>query len=217
MSVNHVTNQPDLFGSPSSTAGDLAFENSFWERGIERISGTDEAGRGCLAGPVVAAAVILKPGIRIEGVTDSKALSAAKRNELAEQIRAESLAWCVAECSPAEIDQMNILWAAMEAMRRAVAGLTPQPEQVLIDGNTEIPGLDVPSRTIIKGDARSHSIAAASILAKTHRDALMLRLHDDHPGFGWDTNMGYPTAAHYQGLATHGPTSWHRTSFNLQR
>ena len=207
--------QPDLFGT--ATAGDLAFESSYWEQGIDLVAGTDEAGRGCLAGPVVAAAVILKPGYRIEGVSDSKTLSAAARESFALQIRAEALAWHVAECSPTEIDDLNILWASMEAMRRAVEGLHPQPFRVLIDGNTEIPGLNVPSRTIIKGDSRSHSIAAASILAKTHRDAIMRTLHGTHSGYGWDTNMGYPTVAHYEGLAIHGPSPYHRRSFNLKR
>lgn len=207
--------QHDLFGM--ADAGDLAFETSYWEQGVELIAGTDEAGRGCLAGPVVAAAVILKPGSRIEGVTDSKTLSPAARQSFADQIRTEALAWHVAECSPEEIDKLNILWAAMEAMRRAVAGLSPQPARVLIDGNTDIPGLDIPARTIIKGDSRSHSIAAASILAKTHRDAVMRKLHGSHAGYGWDTNMGYPTLAHYEGLATHGPSPYHRRSFNLKR
>lgn len=207
--------QPDLFGSTET--GDLAFERSLWERGIQHVAGTDEAGRGCLAGPVVAAAVILHRDSRIDDVADSKTLSAPSRVRLAAQIREEAIAWSVAECSPAEIDSMNILWAAMEAMRRAVAGLDLAADFVLIDGNTDIPGLDVPSRTIIKGDSRSHSIAAASILAKTHRDAVMRKLHVQHPGFGWDSNMGYPTVAHYEGLASHGPTPHHRRSFNLQR
>ena len=213
--MNTSLNQHDLFGS--SETGDLAFETSLWERGMRHIAGTDEAGRGCLAGPVVAAAVILNPESRIEGVADSKTLSAAARTRLADQIREMALAWSVDECTPAEIDTMNILWAAMEAMRRAVSGLHTTAEFVLIDGNTDIPGLEVPSRTIIKGDSRSHSIAAASILAKTHRDTVMQKLHVQHPGFGWDSNMGYPTVAHYEGLATHGPTDHHRNSFNLKR
>ena len=213
--MKEVAAQQDLFST--TEAGDLAFESSCWEKGILNVAGTDEAGRGCLAGPVVAAAVILHQGSRIEGVTDSKALSAAARSSFADRIRSEAVAWSVAECSPEEIDRMNILWAAMEAMRRAVAQLSVPPAYVLIDGNTDIPGLGIPSRTIIKGDARSHSIAAASILAKTHRDALMQRLHVHHPGFGWDSNAGYPTVAHYEGLAKYGPTPHHRQSFNLQR
>ena len=213
--MNPSLDQPDLFGP--TEAGDLAFEASLWERGVRHIAGTDEAGRGCLAGPVVAGAVILHPDSRIEGVADSKTLSAPSRVRLADQIREEAVAWSVAECTPAEIDNMNILWAAMEAMRRSVSALKTPAEFVLIDGNTEIPGLGVPARTIIKRDSRSHSIAAASILAKTHRDAGMQKLHVQHPGFSWDSNMGYPTAAHYKGLATHGPTVHHRRSFNLKR
>lgn len=213
--MNPASQQQDLFGT--SDAGDLAFETSFWDQGVRLVAGTDEAGRGCLAGPVVAAAVILKPGSRIEGVTDSKTLSPSARQAFADQIRSQALAWSVAECSPEEIDKLNILWAAMEAMRRAVEGLAPQPAHVLIDGNTDIPGLGVPARTIIKGDSRSHSIAAASILAKTHRDALMQKLHEVHSGYGWESNMGYPTAAHYDGLARLGPSPHHRRSFNLQR
>lgn len=207
--------QPDLFGQAQT--GDLAFEKSLWERGTMHVAGTDEAGRGCLAGPVVAAAVILHPDSRIDDVADSKTLSAPSRSRLADQIRDNVVAWSVAECSPDEIDSMNILWAAMEAMRRAVSSLATTAEFVLIDGNTDIPGLDIPSRTIIKGDSRSHSVAAASILAKTHRDAIMQKLHVQHPGFGWDSNKGYPTVAHYKGLATLGPTAYHRRSFSLER
>lgn len=207
--------QQNLFDDQHDS--DLAFEMSCWDKGIKHVAGTDEAGRGCLAGPVVAAAVILRPGVRIEGVTDSKALSASARARYAEQIRQQALAWCVAECSPEEIDRMNILWAAMEAMRRAVHGLSVLPDHVLIDGNTAIPKLTIPARTIIKGDTRSHSIAAASILAKTHRDERMKALDRTYPGYGWDTNMGYPTTAHYEGLARLGPTPCHRRSFNLQR
>lgn len=207
--------QHELFAAGDTLPDDLAFERRLLARGIRRIAGTDEAGRGCLAGPVVAAAVILHPEQRIEGVTDSKALSAERRVVLAEQIRSEALAWSVATCSPEEIDRLNILWAAMEAMRRAVAALDPAAEYVLIDGNTDIPRLGLPARTLVKGDSRSHSVAAASILAKTHRDALMLELHAAHPGFGWDSNMGYPTESHYQGLALHGPTEHHRRSFRL--
>ena len=209
--------QRELFAAGDTLPDDLAFERRLLAKGIQRIAGTDEAGRGCLAGPVVAAAVILHPDQRIDGVTDSKALPADRRATLAEQIRSEAWAWSVAACSPEEIDRLNILWAAMEAMRRAVAALEPAAEYVLIDGNTEIPRLGVPAKTLVKGDSRSHSVAAASILAKTHRDALMLQLHEKHPGFGWNSNMGYPTESHYQGLATHGPTPHHRRSFRLAK
>ncbi|MDA0379516.1 MAG: ribonuclease HII [Bacteroidetes bacterium] len=209
--------QHELFAPGDTLPDDLAFERRLLARGVRRIAGTDEAGRGCLAGPVVAAAVILHPGQRIEGVTDSKAIPAERRAVLAEQIRSQALAWSVATCSPEEIDRLNILWAAMEAMRRAVTTLQPSADYVLIDGSTDIPRLGLPARTLVKGDSRSHSVAAASILAKTHRDALMLALHVEHPGFGWDSNMGYPTESHYQGLAVHGPTIHHRRSFRLSK
>lgn len=196
---------------------DLVFERRLASRGVEYIAGVDEAGRGCLAGPVVAAAVVLHPGQRIDGVTDSKVLSAEKRTDLAEQIRNDVQYWAVAACSPSEIDELNILWAAMEAMRRSVEELERSPDHVLIDGNTLIPRLNRDATPIVKGDSRSHSIAAASILAKTHRDAIMMSLHAQHPQYGWDTNMGYPTAAHYAGLARHGVTEHHRKSFRLSR
>jgi ribonuclease HII len=179
------------------------------------VAGVDEAGRGCLAGPVIAAAVILPPDHRIEGVRDSKQLSAARRDRLAVQIKKESVCWAVGSCSPGEIDDLNILWASMEAMNRAITLLDQPPDHVLIDGNTHIPGLSIPSRPIVKGDSRSHSIAAASILAKTHRDEVMKALHAQHPEYHWNTNVGYPTAAHYQALKIHGATAHHRTSFRL--
>ncbi|MDA0683760.1 MAG: ribonuclease HII [Bacteroidetes bacterium] len=207
--------QSELFATAADD--DLAFERQVWSSGMLHVAGVDEAGRGCLAGPVVAAAVILPRGVRIDGVTDSKVLSAQRRTELAVHIKERAVAWAVGSCSPVEIDELNILWAAMEAMRRAVSELSIPADHVLIDGNTAIPNLDLPSRPIIKGDSRSHTIAAASILAKTHRDELMQALHGLHPHFGWDSNMGYPTEAHYAGLAKVGPTTYHRQSFRLAR
>ena len=198
----------------TQTQDDHAYERPFWERG-EAVAGVDEAGRGCLAGPVVAAAVIMPPHIRIDGVTDSKKLSSVKRSELVDQILDASLGWSVGICSPKEIDTLNILWASMEAMRKAILGLNGSPDVVLIDGNTAIPNLSLPSKSIVKGDLKSHTIAAASILAKTHRDRIMLDLHAQHPHYGWNTNVGYPTAAHYAALKKHGPTPYHRTSFRL--
>ena len=215
--MNQPTPQQELFQPGDTVPDDLAFERRLWEKGLRYVAGTDEAGRGCLAGPVVAAAVILHPGQRFDGVTDSKALSADKRTTLAEIIRNEALACAVASCSPGEIDRLNILWAAMEAMRRAVTDLDTTPDYVLVDGNTDIPRLGIPAKTLVKGDSRSHSVAAASILAKTHRDALMQNLHTQHPHFGWNTNMGYPTETHYRGLAVYGPTPHHRLSFRLTR
>ncbi|MEQ9104035.1 MAG: ribonuclease HII [Rhodothermales bacterium] len=185
------------------------------ERGHTHIAGTDEAGRGCLAGPVVAAAVILPEHHPLDGLADSKTLSAARREDLAPRIREHALAWAVADCTPEEIDERNILWASMEAMRRALERLRIPPDYVLIDGNTMIPSCRWPARPVIKGDARCASISAASILAKTHRDALMKDLHSSWPAYGWDANVGYPTAAHYDALRRHGPTPLHRQSFRL--
>ncbi|PIQ61536.1 MAG: ribonuclease HII [Bacteroidetes bacterium CG12_big_fil_rev_8_21_14_0_65_60_17] len=208
----------------------MEMERFLHERGYGAIAGTDEAGRGCLAGPVVAAAVILPMEIilpmessagqgasdPLAGVTDSKALSADRREKLATAIRHEAVAWAVAACSPVEIDKLNILWASMEAMRRALVALDTRPDYALIDGRTLIPSCPCPSKTVIGGDARSRSIAAASILAKTHRDAIMHEYHTRWPCYGWDTNVGYPTKAHYEALRAHGPSPMHRTSFRLE-
>lgn len=187
------------------------------EQGHTHIAGTDEAGRGCLAGPVVAAAVILPAPLpsALGNVADSKTLSASRRTHLAAAIRQHAVAWAVASCSPVEIDRMNILWASMEAMRRALGQMDTEPDYVLIDGNTHIPSCPWPARPVVKGDASCHSIAAASILAKTHRDALMHARHAEWPVYGWNTNVGYPTAAHYRALRAHGPSPLHRQSFRL--
>ena len=193
----------------------LHFERFQWKKGLS-VAGVDEAGRGCLAGPVVAAAAIFPQNLIIPEVNDSKKLSAKKRLELSHIIREKAISWAVGLCSPTEIDELNILWASMEAMRRAIMKLHTAPEYVLIDGNKSIPHLSIRSRSIVKGDSLSHSIAAASILAKTHRDALMHELHDTHPEYGWETNVGYPTAAHYAALHKNGPTEHHRRSFRLQ-
>ncbi len=193
----------------------LEHEDRLRAAGFVRVAGVDEAGRGCLAGPVVAAAVILPPGHAIAGLNDSKVLSAAERTALAEAIRQEAVAVGVGRCSPKEIDRLNILWAAMEAMRRAAEACAPAPDFLLIDGNRAFPKPRWPLETLVGGDARSHSIAAASVIAKTTRDALMRRLHAEHPHYAWDTNVGYPTRAHYAALAEHGPTPHHRRSFRL--
>ncbi|MCX8017147.1 MAG: ribonuclease HII [Rhodocyclaceae bacterium] len=180
------------------------------------ICGVDEAGRGPLAGPVVAAAVILDPGRPIAGLADSKKLSALRRETLAAEIRAKALAWSVAEASVAEIDALNILQATLLAMQRAVAGLSVRPSEVLVDGNC-CPPLDVPVRAIVRGDATVAEISAASILAKTVRDAAMQALHYRYPQYGFDRHKGYGTAAHRAALALHGPTPQHRQSFTLLR
>ena len=193
----------------------LDIERSLWNRGITWIAGVDEAGRGCLAGPVVAAAVIFPRNRLIEGVKDSKVLSSSERDRLADIIRQQATAVGIGSCTAAEIDELNILWAAMEAMRRAVCSLSTEPDFVLVDGNTHFPNPVWPVRTVVKGDARSHTIAAASILAKTARDRIMAALHDEFPMYGWASNVGYPTAGHYRALVKHGPSPYHRRSFRL--
>lgn len=176
------------------------------------ICGVDEAGRGPLCGAVVAAAVILDPARPIAGLDDSKKLSARKREMLAEQIRSQALAWAVAEASVAEIDRLNILHATMLAMQRAVAALSVRPEEVLVDGN-RVPDLDLPARAIVQGDALEASISAASILAKTTRDAQLLELDKRYPQYGFAAHKGYPTPAHLKALQMFGPTPEHRRSF----
>lgn len=178
--------------------------------------GVDEAGRGPLAGPVVAAAVILDPSRPIVGLNDSKKLSEKARDALAPLIRANALAWSVAEASVEEIDQLNILQATMLAMRRAVASLSPQPLRVQVDGN-RCPMLDLPCEAIVKGDGKVAAIAAASILAKTVRDEIMRQLHVRYPEYGFDGHKGYPTAAHLASLLQYGASPVHRRSFGPVR
>lgn len=180
------------------------------------VCGVDEAGRGPLAGPVVAAAVILDPARPIAGLNDSKKLSARKRDALAIEIREKSLAWAVAEASLEEIDRLNILHASMLAMQRAVAALPVAPTAALIDGN-RCPQLPMPAEAVVQGDGKIASIAAASILAKTVRDAGMLLLHAQWPQYGFDRHMGYPTPVHLAALAEHGVSPVHRRSFGPVR
>ena len=176
------------------------------------VCGIDEAGRGPLAGPVVAAAVILDPARPIAGLNDSKKLSEKRRELLAGEIREKALAWAVAEASVEEIDQLNILHATFLAMQRAVAGLNVQAERAMVDGN-RCPRLPIPVEAVVKGDGKIASIAAASILAKTVRDAGMLALHAVYPQYGFDRHMGYPTVAHFAALEAHGASPVHRRSF----
>lgn len=176
------------------------------------VCGVDEAGRGPLAGTVVAAAVILDPSRPIADLNDSKKLSEKKRDALAVLIRERAVAWAVASASVEEIDRLNILHASMLAMQRAVAALAVRPTSALIDGN-RCPQLEIPSEAVVKGDGKIASIAAASILAKTVRDAEMLALHAQYPMYGFDRHMGYPTAAHCAALAEHGASPVHRRSF----
>ena len=176
------------------------------------LAGVDEAGRGPLAGPVVAAAVILDELNPIKGLADSKQLTALRRETLFDEIRARALCCSIAEASVDEIDRLNILQATLLAMRRAVEGLRLKPGRVLVDGN-RIPVLKVPAEAIVKGDAKVPAISAASILAKVHRDRLCAALHEQHPQYGFDGHKGYPTPEHLAALRAHGVCPAHRRSF----
>ncbi|MDH1179788.1 ribonuclease HII [Achromobacter mucicolens] len=190
--------QPELFVAPEQPA--------------LLTAGVDEAGRGPLAGEVYAAAVILDPSRFIDGLADSKVLTAMRREELALQIKEQALAWCIASATVAEIDSLNILRATMLAMQRAVQGLATVPQLALVDGN-QAPKLRCTVQTVIKGDALVPAISAASILAKTARDADLLRLHALYPQYAFDQHKGYGTALHLQRLREHGPCAEHRRSF----
>lgn len=179
---------------------------------IGLIAGVDEAGRGPLAGPVVAAAVILDELKPIKGLNDSKKLSPATRERLFDEIRAKALCCSIAEASVEEIDTLNILQATMLAMRRAIEGLRLKPGKVLVDGN-RLPVLRIAAEAIVQGDAKVKAISAASILAKVHRDRLCLLLHEQHPHYGFDEHKGYPTPEHLAALRTHGACAHHRRSF----
>ncbi len=180
-------------------------------------AGCDEAGRGCLAGPVVAAAVILPPRVRIPGLDDSKKLTHAKREALRPLIEERAIAWAVAFVEPREIDAINILRASFRAMHLAIDALKQRPDHLLIDGNRFVPYAGIAHTCFIKGDGRYRSIAAASILAKTHRDAHMARLHNDYPDYNWAINKGYPTLDHRAAIERIGPCEQHRRSFRLLR
>lgn len=178
-------------------------------------AGCDEAGRGCIAGPVFAAAVILPPHFREPALNDSKKLSVAKRKQLRNFIEQEALAWAIGMVHAPEIDQINILNASFLAMHLALDELRLQPSHLLIDGNRFKPYRGIPHLCIVRGDGLYASIAAASILAKTHRDEYMEALHEEYPQYGWKENMGYPTRKHRQAVCKHGPTPYHRRSFRL--
>lgn len=185
-----------------------------WE-GPELVTGCDEAGRGCLAGPVVAAAVILPEKIDLAGLTDSKKLSEKKRLTLFEPIKEQALAWGIGVVSPKEIDDINILNASFLAMHRAIDQLKKAPELLLIDGNRFNPYKNIKHHCVIKGDSKYLSIAAASVLAKTHRDILMENLHQEFPDYDWKKNKGYPTQAHRNAIKIVGASKHHRQSFTL--
>jgi ribonuclease HII len=176
------------------------------------MAGVDEVGRGPLAGPVVAAAVILDERRSIRGLNDSKLLAAEERERLDLEIRSKAVCFCVASASVAEIDTLNILRAALLAMRRAVEGLSQQPQIVLVDGNQR-PELSMAVRTVVGGDAKVRAISAASIIAKVHRDRLCMQLHDEHPQYGFDSHKGYSTPEHLSALQEHGACPHHRRSF----
>jgi ribonuclease HII len=197
---------PSRRSSPADVQLGLRFD------GPGLVAGVDEAGRGPLAGPVVAAAVILDELQPIRGLGDSKAIAPRRRERLYDEIRAKALACCIAQASVDEIDRLNILEATLLAMRRAVEGLRLRPARVLVDGN-RLPRLAVTAEAIVKGDAKVAAISAASILAKVHRDRLCLELHAAHPEYGFDAHKGYPTPEHLQALRRHGPCPQHRRSF----
>lgn len=187
---------------------------NFYHSGVIE-AGCDEAGRGCLAGPVYAAAVILPPDFRNDLLNDSKQLTERHRYQLREIIQREAVAWAVGVVDNHEIDSINILRASILAMHRALDQLCVRPQEIIVDGNRFYPYNDVPHTTIVKGDAKYMSIAAASILAKTYRDDCMAGLHRKFPMYQWDRNKGYPTKAHREAIRLHGATDYHRTSFNL--
>lgn len=178
-------------------------------------AGCDEAGRGCLAGPVYAAAVILPDDFSHPWLNDSKQLTEARRDKMRAVIECEAIAWAVASVSAEEIDRINILQASILAMHRALDMLAVRPGAVIVDGNRFKPYADLPCTTFVKGDGRFANIAAASILAKTHRDQEMRRLHEQYPMYAWDINKGYPTKAHRAAIAEHGPSPVHRMTFRL--
>ncbi len=178
-------------------------------------AGCDEAGRGCLAGAVYAAAVILPPGYKNEMLNDSKQLTEKRRYLLREQIERDAVAWAVGVVSPQEIDEINILNASFLAMHRAVDALAVRPEHLIVDGNRFRPYAGIPHTTVVKGDGKYMSIAAASILAKTYRDDYMRCLHTEYPVYRWDSNKGYPSRAHREAIRQYGTTPYHRMTFNL--
>ena len=190
-------------------------ENCFQHELIE--AGCDEAGRGCLAGAVFAAAVILPPDFYHPLLNDSKQMTERRRNELRAIIEREALAWSVQEVTAERIDKINILNASIEGMNIAIKSLKIRPEYIVVDGNRFKTDLDIPWRTIVKGDGKYANIAAASVLARTHRDEYMMRLHEEYPNYGWDKNKGYPTKEHRLAIRQYGLTPYHRLSFNHDR
>ena len=183
--------------------------------GVSLEAGTDEAGRGCLSGPVVAAAVILPENFQHDILNDSKQLSEKKRQELRPYIEEHALAYAVSFIHHEEVDELNVLQASITGMHRSLEQLSTQPEFIIIDGNKFKPYKEVPHQTIVKGDAKFMSIAAASVLAKTYRDEFMEKIHEEFPQYNWKKNKGYPTKEHRNAIREHGATPYHRKSFKL--
>ena len=208
--MNSVTTTP-----PLGEAGKRLLLPYYHKDLIE--AGCDEAGRGCLAGSVYAAAVILPKDYENPLLNDSKQLTAKQRYTLREEIQRDAIAWALGIVTAEEIDQMNILRASITAMHRAIDALAVRPEALIIDGNRFYNETDIPYQCVVKGDAKYMPVAAASILAKTHRDEIMRKLHEQYPCYGWDHNKGYPTADHYRAIEQFGPSPLHRRSFALYR
>lgn len=200
-------------GRPEAVCDLLSFERAAREAGAVRIAGLDEAGRGPLAGPVVAAAVVMPEGLLVPGVTDSKQLTEARRETLFDEIIAAAVAYGIGTVDERTIDEVNIREASIIAMERALAAITPPPDLLLIDGNFLLPRIPIPQRPIVKGDCLSHSIAAASIVAKVYRDRLMRDLHERYPQYNFLKHKGYGTREHIDMLRLHGPCDAHRRTF----
>lgn len=192
----------------------LQYERQLWSEGYRHIIGLDEVGRGCLAGPVVAAGVIFKKGTDIPEIRDSKTLKEQDRIRLSKEIREKSLGWTIQEGSTDVINRLNILWASLDTMQKCVDQVDPSPDYLLVDGNRFLDSL-IPFTCLVKGDDRSMSIAAASILAKVYRDELMKKIHNEYPEYGWNSNVGYPTKDHKSALIKYGYTKYHRITFKL--
>lgn len=200
----------------SETLDNFLYERALWKQGFKHIMGLDEVGRGCLAGPVVAAGVVLPEDINISGITDSKKIPKARREELASEIKEKCITYVIDVCTPVEIDELNIYWASYAAMDKCIHQSKIKPDYLLVDGNRFPSSHLIPNTCIVKGDLKSVSIGAASILAKVHRDTIMHDLHKEFPWYGWDTNVGYATKKHYAGLEEKGMTNHHRKSFKLK-
>ncbi len=193
----------------------LKYENVLWNQGLIHVGGIDEVGRGALAGPVIAAAVILPPAIIVDGVFDSKKLGKRARENALTNICETAIDIGIGSATPEEIAEFNIIEASLLAMHRAVDLLDCPPQALLVDGNRHIPSARCPQFALVKGDQRSQTVAAASIVAKVTRDHLMHRLHQENPDYGWITNVGYPTSKHYRALREIGPSPHHRRTFRL--